>query len=699
MAKKQKKLKPMDDDTVLGYVNNWISDAIDYDASELSQQRAGALSYYFGNALGNERQGKSRVVSRDVQETVDWIMPSLMKVFTSGDSVVQFQPQTEEDVPQAEQETEYVNWLFLRKNHGFTIMHDWFQDALLMKTGIVKVHVENDEYPCFDYFTGLDEDTVLEIISEPNTEILAQTDNGDGTFDIKIKTTKTKRNIKVTNVPPEEFLIDRDAKCLDDAQFVGHRPSATKSELRAMGVPEDILEEIQYDSFDRTDSSPEAIIRDAFDGTGDAGYQTGPEADANRRTRITECYVNLDVDGDGYAELRKITVVGNHIIDNEEFSCRPFADLSAHRMAHKFFGMSIYDKIKDIQEIRSTLMRNILDNIYTLNNGRFSVVDGQVNIDDLITNQSGGVVRVKSQNAITPITVPQLSGDVYSMLDRLEADRGKRTGVTDRSRGLDSNTLHSNQAATSVNQLMTAAEQQIDLIARMFAETGVKRLFQLLHDYSIRYQDQEEMFQLRGQFVKVNPASWRERYDLSVQVGIGNMNKDQQLMHLMRMFDMAQNIVSNGGMGVLVSEKNVYNILKEMSQNAGYKDVSKYWTDPDSPEARMAKQKAEEAASKPKPEDIKAQADMMKAQAEMAAKQADAQVRLAEIELERQRLTLQMRETSLKEAELELERERFAWDRARDEAEYNLERTQQRAAFLGDNQAPKRRPPKKPSAE
>lgn len=694
MAKRKQKIKPMTDEEVLGYVTNWITDAIDYDASELSQQRANALSYYFGEPLGNEQAGKSKVVSRDVQETIDWIMPSLMKVFTSGDAVVQFQPQNADDVAQAEQETEYVNWIFLRKNPGFTIMHDWFQDALMMKNGVTKVYVEENDNPVFDYFTGLDEETVLEILSEPDVELLARTDNGDGTFDIKIKSINTRREIKVCNIPPEEFMIDRDAKSLDDAQFVGHRPSVTKSDLRSMGVPEEVLETIQFDTYDRTDSSPEALVRDAFDGTGDSGYNSGPEADANRKCRMTEAYVNLDVDGDGFAELRRILVVGDYIISNDEASCRPFADLCAHKIAHKYFGMSIYDKIKDIQEIRSTLMRNILDNIYNLNNGRFSVVDGMVNIDDLLTNQSGGVVRVKQQNAIDSLPVPALGGDVYNMLDRLEADRGKRTGVTDRSRGLDGNTLHSNQAATSVNQLMTAAEQQIDLIARMFAETGIKKLFQLLHEYAIKYQDQEEVFQLRGQFVKVNPSSWRQRYDLNVQVGIGNMNKDQQLMHLMRMFEMAQTVVSNGGLGVLVSEKNLYNILKEMSQNAGYKDVSKYWTDPDSPEAKENKRKAEEAAAQPKSDDIKAQAQMMQAQAEAAAKQAEAQIRLAEIELEKQRVTLQMRETSLKEAELELERERFAWERARDEAEYLLERTQQRAASIGDNKTPARKPKK-----
>jgi hypothetical protein len=284
------------------------------------------------------------------------------------------------------------------------------------------------------------------------------------------------------------------------------------------------------------------------------------------------------------------------------------------------------------------------------------------------------------------------------MLDRLEADRGKRTGVSDRSRGLDSNTLHSNQAASSVSQLMTATEQMVDLIARMIGETGVKRLFQLLHDFAIRYQDQEEVFQLRGQFVSVNPTSWRERYDLTVQVGIGNMNKDQQLMHLMRMFDMASQVVQNGGLGVLVSEKNLYNILKELTQNAGYKDVGRYWTDPDSPEAQQEKQKKEEAAAKPTPDDIKAENDRMRAQAEAAGKQADAQVRLAEIELKKQEVSLKNREMSLKEAELELERERFVWERARDEAEFQLEQSQQRAAALGDQEVPSTKKPRgKPS--
>lgn len=704
MAKRDK-IVPMDAETVFSHVDHWINDSLSYNMSELSEQRAKALKYYLGEPFGNERKGKSQIVSRDVQETIDWIMPSLMKVFFSGGQVVKFNPQTAADVPQADQETEYVNYLFSRKNEGFKIAYDWFQDALMMKNGIVKVYVEEENYPQFDYFNGLDEATALDIASEPDVEVLAQSKNDDGSLSLKIRKDCKKRNIRICCVNPEQFLIDRDATCIDDAQFVGHREEWTVSDLRRYGVPEDIIDTLPFDEWEYSDSTPEKLVRDRIDGSAEAVYQTGAEAQANRKVWVTECYINLDVDGDGIAELRKILVAGNHIIRDEEWPDRPFADLTGHRMAHKMFGMSVYDRIKDIQEIRSVLMRQIMDNIYRQNAGRVAVLEGMVNMEDLVTNEAQGIVRVKQMDAILPLATPALASDVYNMLDRLENDRSKRTGVSERSQGLDEGTLHSNQAATSVNQMMTAAEQQIDLIARMFAETGMKKLFQLLHDYAIRYQDQQELFELRGQYVSVNPANWRERTDMSVTVGVGNMNKDQQLLHLTRLLETAQMVIQGGGMGTLVTEQNLYNILKELTENAGYKDVGKFWTDPSSPEAQQAAQKRAEEAAKPKPDEIKAQAQMaqaqgsnMKHQSDAQMAQIEAQVKLAEIELKKQEATIKLREIALKEQELSLDRERFQWERARDEAEYDLERTQQRQAALGDGQVPStKKPTRKPS--
>ncbi len=701
MARK-KKVKPMEEEEVLANVQQWLNDSLDFSTSELSEQRANSLRYYNGEPFGNERPGHSQVVTRDVQETIDWIMPSLMKVFTSGGQVVKYEPTTEEDVESAEQETEYVNYLFTRKNDGFKVMHDWFQDALMMKNGVVKVFVEDDYMPKYDFFDGLDEDMVAEIISDPDTDLLAQTDNGDGTFAIKIRKTETKRNIKVVSINPENFLIDRSATNISDAIFSCHREEKTVSWLRELGVPEDVIEKLPYDTFDLANVSPEKLARDFMDGTGDIAYHGSNIAEATRKIWVNECYIRLDKDGDGIAELRRIVVVGNHIISDEETPCHPFADITAHRIAHKFHGQSIYDKIGDIQLLRSNLMRSIMDNINTQNSGRYQVVDGQVNLEDLMSHSRSGIVRTKSLDAIKALPTPQLSGDTYQMLDRLEHDRAKRSGVSDQSRGLSSDTLHSNQAAMSVNQVMTAAEQQIDLIARMFAETGVKQLFQLLHDFALRYQDQEEVFQLRGKFVRVNPANWRARTDLVVTVGIGNMNKDQQMMHLQRMFEQAQAVINGGGMGILVTEKNIYNLLKEMTENAGYKDVSKYWNDPDSPEAEEARRARDEAEAKPKPEDIRAEADARRAESDAMAKQAEAQVKMAEqevrrmeLEIQKEESTIKLREIALKEQQMQLDRERFAWERARDEAEFHLEKEQARAVRLGDGETPQIKKPRK----
>jgi len=417
MAKR--KIKKMDEETTLNYVNQWLADSLDFNSSELSKQRSESLKYYFGEPFGNEREGKSQVVTRDVQETIDWIMPSLMKVFTNGGQVVKYEPQTADDVEQAEQETEYVNYLFNRKNDGFKIMFDWFQDALMMKTGVTKVYVEEVDEPKFDRFSGLSGEEVQEILSDPAVELLDQLVDDNGNYRIKIKTTKMRREIKVVCVNPENFLIDRQATCLDDARFICHREKKTISDLRLMGVPEDILDQLPYDEYEFSDSTMEKLTRDNFDMSGNYQYNSSDDSPGNREVWLSECYAKLDCDGDGFSELRRIVVAGNHILSNDTWDCIPFADINAYRISHKFHGMSVYDKIRDIQELRSTLMRNVMDNIYRTNQGRYGVVEGQVNLEDLLTNEASGIVRMKSINAIQPLTTPQLAGDVYNMLDRL----------------------------------------------------------------------------------------------------------------------------------------------------------------------------------------------------------------------------------------------------------------------------------------
>lgn len=700
------KKKPLTDEEIVTILRERVDEVVNFNDSFIASQRGEAMQYYLGMPFGNEVDGRSKVVSRDEQEVIDWMMPSLMKTFSGSDEVVQITPRKSEESEWAQQATELLNYVYNVQNQGFLITYQWIQDALMVKNGIVKVFLE--EYPekRYEHYTGMTQEDVDYLVANTEgLEILVQTQDivNPGKFRIQVEVTKTCRKFTIVNVPPEEFMISSDARTVDDAELCVHRVEKTVSELRAMGVPEEVIESNSQNQYDFIEGSPERLTRDAFDGQGDWSYGNDDlDEEASRKIWIAECYPYLDVDGDGYAELRRIVLVGDYVVVNEQIEERPFCSITPYIIAHKFYGMSVHDKLKDIQLVRSTILRHILDNVYANTNGRYEVVENMVNLKDLQDSVAGGYVRTKAPGQIKPLDVPQLSGDVYNMLSYFEKSRDQRSGVSDKTRGLDADFLHSNQAATSVNQMMSAAEQQIELIARVIAEVGFKVLFRKLYRLIVRHQDEELLFSLRGKFVKVNPASWREDADVVVTVGLGNGNKDQQLMHLNSMLQMTQMVIDQGGMGVLTDYNRVYNILSELSKNAGYRDVTRFWLDPKSPESQQAQKQLAEAQAKPSPDEIKAQA-------EAQSKQADAQAKGAQIQLEGQRLQLESqgagvdaeikkrelslkeRELSLKEAQLQLEREQFIWERARDEAEYTLEERQERAASLGDGRTPKPR--------
>lgn len=698
-TKKAKKKTPLTDDEIVTILRERVDQVVNFNDSQISADRGEALKYYFGMPFGNEVEGRSKVVSRDEQEVIDWIMPSLMKTFGGSDEVVQITPRKAEESEWALQATELLNYMYNVQNSGFLITYQWIQDALMYKNGIIKVYVE--EYPekRYEHYTGVDESDMEFILQDsPDAEILMQSQDPvhPGKFRIQLSRTKICRKFCVENVPPEEFLISGDAKSIEDAEFCVHRVEKTVSELRAMGVSEEILESLPDDEYDFVEGSPEKLTRDVFDGQGDWTHSSEElDEEASRKIWIAECYPYLDVDGDGYAELRRIVLAGEHIISNEACEERPFCSITPYIIAHKFFGMSVHDKLKDIQLVRSTILRHLLDNVYANTNGRYEVVENMVNLKDLQDSVTGGYIKVKAPGQIKPLDTPQLSSDVYNMLNYFEKVRDQRSGVSDKTRGIDADFLHSNQAATSVNQMMTAAEQQIELIARVIAEVGFKVLFRKLYHLIVRHQDEELQFSLRGKFIKVNPTSWREDADVIVTVGLGNGNKDQQLMHLNTMLQMTQTVIEQGGMGILTDHKKVYNILTELSKNAGYRDVSRFWLDPESPEAQQAIRAMQEASQKPSPEEIKAQSDAMSKQSEAQSKQTqqqlDSQKLGADMEIRKRELALKERQASLEESRLQLEREQFTWERARDEAEHRLEETQQRAASLGDGRTPKPR--------
>ena len=665
-----------------------ISSALGYKDGKLTEQRSDALDRYYGKKYGNEQEGRSQIVTRDVADVIEWIMPSLMKIFTSGDKVVQFEPQGPEDVTMAKQSTDYVNHVIMRQNPGFSIIYQWFKDALLQKNGIVKHYWDDSSKTLREEYKNLTEEEFTALLLEDNVEVLEHTPNGveasdvislqpqQVTHDVVVSRTYDDGQVRIEAIPPEEFLINKYAKTIEDARFVGHRVKRTKSELIEQGYPKSKIENVF--SNDEADYKAERLSRFSQE------QDNAPEGDIDDGIWVTECYMRVDFDNDGIAELRKVTKVGDELLDNEAVDSVPFSSLTPIPMPHKFYGLSIYDLISDLQLIKTTLMRNLLDNMYLTNNGRYEVVEGQANLDDLMTSRPGGIVRVRTPGAVNPLGTPQLDQNSFNMLGYLDSIREERTGVSKQSMGLSEGGLKSHQTATGVGQVMTAAQQKIELIARIFAETGMKDLAKSVYMLVQKFEKPEKLVRLNNEWTTLYPHEWKTKMDCTAQVGLGFGNKDMNLMHLGRLSQTIQMIAQHPAAGMLLKPKNVYNLVAEQIKAMGMKNVDDFITDPgdqDVPKKQgpSPEEQAKQAEAQLKAEEIKVK--LQKIQQESAIKQQEMQleadIAAQDLELKRQEAQVDMQ---IKAQELEIKKAELALK----QQELVLEREQERAVKIGN---------------
>ena len=620
------------DRELISRINMEITDAIGFYGDSLSQQRELAQDYYHAQPFGNEVEGRSQFVDSTVQDTIEWIKPSLMRIFGSGDEMVKFSPHGPEDVAMAEQATDYVNYVFTKDNPGWEILYSWFHDALLQKNGIVKVWWE--EYPEIqrEEYHNLEEMEYQMLISQ-DVEILAQ-DIRQGemgpVYDVVIARNSYNGKIKVENVPPEEFLISREAKSIEDARFVCHRVRKTLSELRQM-YPDDNFTTEDLGGVDGSMMAynTEDLARNSYDGTHEYWGGGSETEEANREYWLYESFIKTDYDDDGIAELRKVCSVGDYIFDNEEVDNRPFLSITPIKIPHKFYGLSVADLVMDLQLIKSTLMRNLMDNFYSQNYGRYAVLEGAANLDDLLTQRPGGIVRVKSPNAITPLATPQLEPYTFQMLGYLDDIREGRSGVNKNTQGLNADALTSHTTATAVNAVMTNAHSRLELIARQFAETGVKGLMNRIYELLLKNQDKERVVMLRNQWVPVRPDAWSDKMDCSVSVALGNGSKDQQIAHLSNMIQFASQGMAMG----IANPQNMYNLGSALIKAMGYQNVDDFLTPPQP----QPPQPNPELEIKQKELEIKQgelQIKLMQVQQKAQEAQVDAQLKAAELALE-----------------------------------------------------------------
>jgi hypothetical protein len=595
--------------SVLG---NHIENALGYLGGNLSESRKKSLEYYLGDKLGTEIDGRSQVVSTDVSDTIESILPNLLRIFTASDKVVKCEPVTAEDVPMADQATTYLNHVFYKENNGFQLLYNFFKDALIEKNGFLKIYWDESESVEFETYQNLSledkealEDTRDEIEFIEEEEVEDEFSKGEFEkaieqyeaqgleipemqtpdfilYNCKIKRTKKTGQIKVESVPPEEFLIDRNAKTIEDADFVSHKVLISRSDLIAMGYDEDEVNNLPASS-DDIYNTENTVRQGNIDEYLTDDYAQGQ----NTKVSIYESYVKYDYDEDGIAELRKIVSAGDDgsmVLENMPCDNIPFVTVTPIPMPHRFYGRSVSELVEDIQLMKSTVMRQLLDNMYLTNNNRVAIMDGMVNMDDLLTTRPGGVVRTKQppNQVMQPLQSQPISQQAFPMLSYLDTVREARTGITKSAQGLDADTLNS-KTATGVNTLMTQTQMRSELIARIFAETGVKDLFRKIFELMVKYQDKEKVVMLNNQYIPVKPTEWKDRFNISIVVGLGTGSKEQQTVMLNSILErQIQAFQLQGGKEMpMVSLKNIYNTLTKVIENAGLKNVENYFVDPD----------------------------------------------------------------------------------------------------------------------
>ena len=630
----------MDEGQIKSIVESEIDDSIGYIETETVEERRKALDYYLRNPYGNEVEGRSQIVTGEVAEAIDGALPQLIRVFTTTEDIVYFEPKTAEDEESAKQATDYCNWVFYRENEGLLILHNWFKDALLEKVGIVKSYWDAQEDVIKEKYQSLTEDELVMLLSDESLTVVSQKVEMvpagvdmmgmpimAPSYDVTVKRSNKSGSVRIENVPPEEFLISKAARTIEDSPFVAHRKLMQRSELIAMGYDKDIVNELP--SYDDLSFSAERVAR--FD-NGEQPDQTQSLDHSMQTVEVYECYIRIDENDDGIAELRRIVYCGSEILEDEDCDYVPFHSICPIPIPHKFFGQSLADRTMDIQLIKSTITRQSLDNLYLTNNNRVGAVDGQVNLDDLLNATPGGIVRLKNPNALVPLQVQSTFGQAMPMLEYMDAVQAKRTGVSDAQQGLDPDIL-SNVTAAAVAAMMKSNSGKLELIARIFAETGVKSLFRGILHLLGKYQDKPKIVRMRGKYVQFDPRTWANEYDVSVNVGLGSGDRDQKLTMLQMVLAKQEQIIQQyGPSNPLVSVGQYRNTLAKFIEAAGFKDANAFMNE------ITPEMDAQLSQPQPTAPDAQAEVAQLLAQVEREKTQAKAQIDAAKLDLERQNL-------------------------------------------------------------
>jgi len=591
---------PLSDEELVSIIESHRRNSLGDESSSLSSERAEAMNRYHGKPYGNEQEGRSQVVSKDLADTVGWMMPAVIKVFIGGGNIAEFSGDTEEDERLAKQESDYVNHVIMKDNQGFLVLYDWFKDTFLLKNGYVKHWWDESETVKEREYTGLDEIGLVKLFMEleqegseveileqdeerkqiivPETQQLAEITQ----FTVRLRITTKKGRVRIEALPPEEVRVSKRARSgTQTSQFIEWFTTKPRTELIEMGMDADWVDALPSVN-EKTENDQERYARNSVDNETD---ETGSSIDrAMDDIQYSEAYLMVDYDQDGKAELRKvITVANNKIPEGEEWNevidTVPITSTVSKRVPHRHVGESLNDDLADLSEIKTALMRGLLDNTYFLGNSEY-IVNNLANIPDFMKSLPGGLKRIDTDQPIAgmavPLTKAPIIGDIIPAIDLVDKWAEERTGINELTTNVDADVLKQANNAAFMEGVDRAA-QKVEMIIRLLAETGVKELVLRVHEILIKHQDKARNLKLSGEFVSISPTEWRERTALNVSVGLGNGTEEQRRQKLGIAASLQETLLMPHG---LVTPSKAFNLYNDSLEALGIESAGRYGVDP-----------------------------------------------------------------------------------------------------------------------
>lgn len=652
---------PLDEDAIEALVSDAVDDAINFIADEIADKRIKSQRYFDGEVDIGSEDGRSSLVATKCRDTVRAVKPSIQRVFMTSDRPVEFIPSGPEDVASMEQASVYAAAKF-RQSNGYQILRDVTHDALVKKVGFTKTYWAEYEQPKVYTFKDLDDDQYQAILTAPGVEVLEHGERPDeetiqalqqqveaaqqmaqqaaaagqpidpsqlpqmppqlpALHDVRIMRRNPLGKLCIDTVPPEEFFVDRTARSDEDYYVIGHRTEMRAADVIAMNIDEDKV--LDLDAASGTDlREQEEEERRKYPINRDE--DENPLDPAMKKVTITEAYMRVDIDGTGTPVLYKFLLGGtsNRLLSYEPVEDHPFASWHVDPEPHTYFGRSLVEIIESDQDAATAITRGILDNVQMTNNPRIEMVKGQVDVDDLLNNEIGGIVRVNAPGMLRDLSVPFVAGQTLPALQYVDQMVEMKTGVTRASMGLDPDALQSTTRA-AVTATVSAAAGQVEVMVANLAYTGMRRLFRQILKLMAKHSTKAEMLRINGSYVPMDPRIWDVELDAAINVGLGTGREEQKTAMLGQALQLQMQIIQGyGPANPLAGIAQLRNTLADLLAVNGINNVDRYFlpiqpVDPNQPQQPQQGQEQPQGD----PSQAIVQAETIKAQAKMMSDQ------------------------------------------------------------------------------